>query len=567
VEVWGQTDSVSENLDSTVLAARRRTSALILGRAGVEKVDIGGLASIPSVLGNADPLHYAQLLPGVQTNSEYDAGLHIQGCDNAHNMVSINGVPLYNVSHLLGFFSIFNTPHFSTMHLAKTPARSALSNRLGGFIDMTTADSIGKKAGGDLSLGPISSQATLRLPLGSKSQLTISARQAYINLLYGRWMKLESETMRYSFGDYNLTWLYQLNDRHTLSLDFYHGSDRASYDDTDYSLNTRLRWGNTMVALHAKSLLRNTLLKQTLYLTDSYNQFDLDMSSSVIDVPSGITDIGYQADMALGSFSTGLHIIAHSIRPQEPNISGAYHIDNSELQRQHSFEASLHADYTHTAGAFSYSAGVRASYYQYGSFKRVVADPVASVSWDADRLGVFTLRSSIKHQFLHRSGFSDMGLPTEFWFSADRQFPTQYAWNSSLGYERYFLNKMLYVSIEAYYKRLYHQLEYSGNVLDALYSPYDLHAMLLQGHGYNCGINIQIEKRKGRLTGWVSYSLGRAMRNFDNSKHKGWFPANHERIHELNAVATYKIGNDGVWEEPSYLHQEHHLLLPVSFTC
>ena len=509
---------------------------------GSTLVDLRMMDDMPHILGNADPMHYAQLLPGVQTNSEYDAGLHVQGCDNAHNMVSINGVPLYNVSHLLGFFSIFNTPHFSTMRMVKSPSRSALGNRLGGYIDMATSDSIRDKVSGDLSIGPISSQGTLRLPLGCKSQLTVSARQAYINLLYGRWMKLESEEMRYSFGDYNLTWLYQPNKCHTLQLDFYHGGDRAGYDDTDYDLNTRLRWGNTMLALHAKSLWGNTKLSQTLFFSDCYNKFDLDMSIADIYVPSGITDFGYQADFASGALSSGIQLTAHSIRPQSPDISGVYQVEHVEQQRQHTVEASLYADYTLATGPVSYTAGIRASYYQYGQFRRFVADPVASVTWDAGRAGTFSLRGSVKHQFLHRSGISDMGLPVEFWFSADGEFPAQYAWNASVGYETYLFNKMLHVSVETYYKRLYHQLEYSGNVLDVLYSTYDLHAMLLQGHGYNYGINVQVEKRKGKLTGWVSYSLGRAMRQFDDAHYSGWYPANHERIHELNAVATYQLG-------------------------
>lgn len=509
---------------------------------GATLIDLRMMDDMPHILGNADPMHYAQLLPGVQTNSEYDAGLHVQGCDNAHNMVSINGVPVYNVSHLLGFFSIFNTPHFATMHIVKSPARSALANRLGGFIDIATSDSVRSKVGGDLSVGPISSQGTLRLPIGSKSQLTVSGRLAYINLLYGRWMRLESEVMHYSFDDYNLTWLYKPNEHHALSLDFYHGGDRASYDDTDYDLDTRLRWGNTMLALHAKSCWGDTRLNQTLYFTDCYNKFGLELAKTTINIPSGITDFGYQADIAHGALSAGVQIIAHSIRPQTPNISGMYYVEPSEQQRQHTLEASLYADYTLTRGAVSYAMGLRASCYRYGHYRRVVADPAASVVWDAGKAGTFSLRSSIKHQFLHRSGISDMGLPTEFWFSADQQFPAQYAYTASLGYETYLFNKMLHVSFETYYKRLYHQLEYSGNVLDVLYSTYDLHSMLLQGHGYNYGINVQVEKRKGKLTGWVSYSLGRAMRQFDDPRYNGWYPANHERIHELNAVATYRLG-------------------------
>ena len=102
---------------------------------------------------------------------------------------------------------------------------------------------------------------------------------------------------------------------------------------------------------------------------------------------------------------------------------------------------------------------------------------------------------------------------------------------------------MYHFTVETYYKRLYHQQEYSGNVFDVLYSSYDLQSMLLHGQGYNYGINLLVEKRKGKLTGWLSYAWGRAMRRFSDRGYQGWYPANHERPHELNMVATYQLNS------------------------
>ena len=153
--------------DVEVKGKRLRSHLKALDDASI--VDMSLMDYMPRILGNADPIHYAQLLPGVQTNSEYDAGLHVQGCDNSHNYVSLDGVPIYNATHLLGFFSIFNASHFSEMSLTKSSTSASFPNRLGGSVDMLTPtwiygeDSLqanGKH--GEIAVGPMSSQGTVK---------------------------------------------------------------------------------------------------------------------------------------------------------------------------------------------------------------------------------------------------------------------------------------------------------------------------------------------------------------------------------------------------------------------
>lgn len=195
---------------------------------GASIINMQLMDDMPHILGNADPMHYAQLLPGVQTNSEYDAGLHIQGCDNSHNSVSLGGVPIYNAAHLLGFFSIFNAGHFNEMSLLKSPASASFPNRLGGSVDMLTPTWLGAEDGlsaggthGELSVGPMSSQGTLRLPLGRRSLLLLSARAAYLNLLYSKWLEVDGDEVKYDFSDYNLSYITQIDDANVLKLEGY----------------------------------------------------------------------------------------------------------------------------------------------------------------------------------------------------------------------------------------------------------------------------------------------------------------------------------------------------------
>ena len=124
----------SVSLDSVVVSARRNTSGMAQRTDGMMVWQMKSLMDMPKILGNADPMHFAQMLPGVQTNTEFRCGTNIEGCDNSHNVVELGGVPVYNASHLLGMFSVFNASHYSTMNVAKTPVGASSAARIGGTL-------------------------------------------------------------------------------------------------------------------------------------------------------------------------------------------------------------------------------------------------------------------------------------------------------------------------------------------------------------------------------------------------------------------------------------------------
>ena len=184
-------DTISHFLEDLVITSERNTSPLKSGDTRVVKMDMEFMHRLPKILGNADPMHYTQLLPGIQTNAEYDAGLHIQGCDNSHNIISIGGIPVYNASHLLGFFSTFIPSHFSSMSITKNATADRGYSCIGGILDMEPYDSIPQKTNGEFSVGLMSSQGTARIPLGRKAALFTSVRLSYLNLLYSPLLKID----------------------------------------------------------------------------------------------------------------------------------------------------------------------------------------------------------------------------------------------------------------------------------------------------------------------------------------------------------------------------------------
>ena len=523
---------------------------------GTSIISMSLMDEMPHILGNADPLHYAQLLPGVQTNSEYDAGLHIQGCDNSHNYVSLGGAPVYNAAHLLGFFSIFNAGHFTEMSLQKSPVSASFPNRLGGRVDMLTPTWLAAEDSllvgavhGELSVGPMSSQGTLRLPVGKRSLLLLSARAAYLNLLYSKWLEVDGDEVKYDFSDYNLSYITQLDDANVLKFEGYWGYDNMKIGQASHGLQGKLKWNNTMAALHWYSRSKDGLeerkkdwsMEQMVYYSRYANRLNVNEYSFQVGMRSFIFDLGYKGNFSCGRWSVGAEVIRHQLLPQDVGITGNLANYQTDAQHQQATETSAYLQYCLPLGEkLLMEMGARVSgYHCQKSFYRVM--PHLKFNYDLSQSAKLNLNLGIRNQYLFQTGFSSAGLPTEFWFAADQNHRPQYAYHAALQGEFWFAEKEYRLSVETYYKWLMNQIENNSNMFDILFSSYSFDGSLLHGKGYNYGLNLLLEKRRGKLTGWLSGSLGRAMRKFDGEQYQEWYPAGHERIYELNAVATYRI--------------------------
>lgn len=551
-----KTDTLNHYGLQTVEIRGKRLRSPLREIEGSSIISMSFMDEMPHILGNADPLHYAQLLPGVQTNSEYDAGLHIQGCDNSHNYVSLGGAPIYNAAHLLGFFSIFNAGHFSEMSLQKSPVSASFPNRLGGRVDMLTPtwlaaeDSLWTGAvHGELSVGPMSSQGTLRLPVGKRSLLLLSARAAYLNLLYSKWLEVDGDEVKYDFSDYNLSYITQLDDANVLKFEGYWGYDNMKIGQASYGLQGKLKWDNTMAALHWYSRSKDGLneggkdwsMEQMVYYSRYANRLNVDEYSFQVGMRSFIFDFGYKGNFSWGRWRMGAEVVRHQLLPQDIGITGNLANYQTDAHHQLATEASVYLQYCQPLGEkLLMEMGARVSgYHCQKSFYRVM--PHLKFNCDLSPSAKLNLNLGIRNQYLFQTGFSSAGLPTEFWFAADKNHRPQYVCHAALQGEFWFAEKEYRLSVETYYKWLMNQIENNSNMFDILFSSYSFDGSLLHGKGYNYGLNLLLEKRRGKLTGWLSGSLGRSMRKFDGEQYQGWYPAGHERIYELNAVATYRI--------------------------
>ena len=495
---------------------------------------------MPQILGNSDPVNFIKNLPGVQTGSEYDSGIHIQGCDNAHNDISLAGVPIYGANHLFGLFSTFNPAHYTKMNFS----RSSEGNRLGGSLQMELPDALESDIEGDISVGLMSSQGTIGARLGEKSHLRLSARQSYMNLLYKRWLKIENSPVRYGFGDYNISWLYEPTSKDRIWVEGYSGQDRAEIIEQKFGVNLNMHWGNYAGSVHWK---RNaTELKQhhTLFSSGYFFNGIMSQNESALNINSYIRTSGYKGQVSWNDFKWGAEINLHDILPQHPESIGDYGMAPQNPEKQIALESSLTAGYTKTFGEqWHLDANLMGSFYISPELKNDLGlSPAISLSYNAWHMGKVTASYGWSRQYLFQAGITNIGLPVEFWFAAGKHSMPQYAQHADISYDVSLFQDALSISVGTYYKRLYNQVEYKGDMFDFFNSAYSLDKHLLKGDGWNYGLNFMAHKQTGKMTGWISYSLGRALRRFDNKDYTGIYPANHERIHEMNAVCAYKLG-------------------------
>ena len=540
-----ETGELSHFLDTVdVVAVSNAASVRTMSDGGVS-INMDLLDRLPKIMGNADPINYSRMLPGVQTSGEYNGGLHINGSENSHNLISVLDVPIYNVNHLLGFFSTFIPSHYGSMSLYKTPHSAGAPNRLGGeLLFRPDYELQEEKLSGSISSGLISSQGTLKVLTGKKSVLTASLRGSYINLLYSSWLDIDGSELRYSFFDSNLTWACNVNENNTVLADAYWGQDRASVFESGFSADIGCRWGNDAEAIHwIHDGLNGFRMKHTLYHSSYANRFFLDHDMAQVDMPSGIGDWGYKGALGWKGLDFGADVLYHYMTLQSPVVTGTYNNTDMDVVNKDAWEYSVFSDYSFNIGGLNAKLGLRGNQFQSGREQFRSLDPSLQVAYygDGDRWSV-SASIAQRHQYLFQTGLTESSLPTEFWMPADADYKPQYMRGVTLTGMVELMDGEYTLNASASYKRLYNQLEYYGSIIDFLASDYSASEHLLCGDGYNYGLDIMLSRNTGNLTGWISYSFGRAMRRFDREGMDGWYHASHERLHELDMVAVYETG-------------------------
>lgn len=542
--MYAQSDSLSVQSIEEVVVEEVRQPIVRYSALGKTYWSIKAMQSMPM----GDPLRNIQLLPGVQTASENTGGTFVQGCDNSHNFTSINGAPVYYPMHLLGYFSTFNSSHFRHLSFSKSVHLTA-ANRLGAEVSMETTDTIPESFGMDMDLGLLTVQGAMRIPLGKKLGVSVAGRYSDVNLIYDGMINsvLKNNRIAYRFFDVNMGMLYKPTDRDNITVDYYQGRDNADFDVLSYKINSQLEWGNRTASFRWQREGEKLTQGYSLYYSAYHSNLDVDQTDSRAYLPANIQTLGLKSEqqyMANRFFlKYGGEMMRHRISPQSPRLTGTFAEISTPVQLQQASEGALYglADFM-LNDAVELIGGLRASGF-YNDCWQGYLDPRVTLRYQPTGTTIWQLIAGTYTQYLHQVGFSSNGLPTEFWISSDKYISPQRAGKISLALQQDMMERRYRVSVETYFTRLTNQVEYKGNALGLVTEQYNLNDNLIIGDGYNYGVDFMLQKNTSNLTGWISYSWAKAPRSFVRSGEKTVYPSAHNRTHDLNAVANWRVSD------------------------
>jgi len=561
----------------TVVSSRN----VVRNQMGVQNISGVQLRKVPVILGEVDPLKTITLLPGIKSGGEASAGIYVRGGGPDQNLVLLDGIPVYNPNHLLGFFSIFNGDAIKNVEVIKGGIPAEYGGRLSSVIAIDTRDgnkdSI-KRSGG---IGLISSRLSLEGPIiKGKSSFIISARRTYIDQVGKLVAKKRIGDNGYFFYDINAKADYNINSQNQLLFTFYSGHDRFSYVDKNESEgNDRLfgvEWGNTLAGLAWKAQINKKLKQETgIYFNNFSLDSHFDYSTTSFIFASGLNDIQAKTDWTSSSnnwlqFKSGLQYIVHRFTPGAGSFTTGVQDFKSQIVDQHAREAaayfSINANIT---PALNVIAGLRYSYFnQVGPTERVLYDAdgvatgetekfakgesIAQYHYPEPRINLLyklhntsSLKASYTRtiQYLHLATTSGATFPSDLWVPSSRVLKPSDAEQVAIGYFKNFHNNTWEASIETYYKVMNNQLEFKPGA--QLLLNQNLEGEMIFGSGKAYGVELFIQKKTGRLTGWVGYTLSRAERTFPQLNGGKPFPYRYDRTHDLSIVANYSISKKG----------------------
>lgn len=553
-------------------------------------------AQIPMLLGETDLIKAFQLMPGVQGGSEGTSGFYVRGGGPDQNLILLDGVPVYNVNHLFGFMSVFNTDALRDVTLIKGGFPARYGGRLSSVLDIRMKEGNNQEFKGSASMGILSSKLTLEGPIiKDKTAFMFSGRRSYFDLLsYPIQMQNnkdlgpgESFWLGYFLQDFNLKVNHIFNDRNRLYLSLYTGKDKfymrdkykyeggyygpdgyqnddvVSYSNYD---KAGLEWGNTTGALRWNSILsRNIFANFTATLSNyqfkifedykeerkSSNEQQNGSSSYYYEYYSRIRDYGFKADFDyLPSpnhyLRFGLHNTLHSFSPgvtvARDNMFGEQAQDtifgNKDILAN---ELMLYVeDDFHIGDRLKVNAGLHYSNFHVQGTHYHSLEPRASLRWMLSDQLAAKLSYAKMQQYLHLLANSSMGLPTDLWVPATKRIKPQKSTQVALGLS-YTPNNSLEFSLESYYKKMTRLIDYAEGSSFFELDRGNWEDLVTVGEGESYGFELLAQKHKGRLSGWVGYTLSWTNRTFAEINFGETYPYRFDARHDLSIVSTFKI--------------------------
>ena len=558
-------------------------------------VPIEQIKKLPSLLGEVDVLKALQLLPGVKSGGEGQNGLYVRGGSPDQNLIMLDGVPLYNVSHIGGFVSVFNGDAIRNVTLTKGGFPARFGGRLSSVIEIDMKEGNLKEFHGEGGIGTLSSRMTYEGPIvKDKASFMVSGRRTYIDLLARPIIKSVQRKqnkrdgtnndlgLRLDFYDLNAKVNYKINDKHRIYLSAYTGDDGLNvyYKEqkkrsSDYSTTEGgTNWGNLTTAFRWNYAISNKLFMNT---TLTYSRFQFNVNTSLdekydtilsyasVKYRSGIRDFAGKVDFDYSLSNThrlryGGGVTHHSYNPGALQVkvkSEDSKIDTAlgNVKTLRSAEPYIYIEDDIQLGAFKANIGLHASAFSVGSKTYSSVQPRIGLNYLLKNDIAIKASFATMYQYINLLTNEGFGLPTDLWVPSTERIKPQASWQVALGVAKT-IKEEFEISVEGYYKGMNNVISYREGS-SFLGFDTDWQDKVTQGKGNSYGGEVFLQKKEGRTTGWIGYTLAWTNRQFANENpdlaiNSGrWFPFKYDRRHDVSLVVTHQFSKrftlSGVW--------------------
>ncbi len=563
---------LSENineLDEVTINGQAADNNIKTAETGVNSISPKDTRIIPVIFGEQDILKTIQLLPGIKPAGEGNSGFYVRGGGADENLILLDEAPVYNASHLLGFFSVFNSDAVKNVKIYKGTAPAQYGGRLSSVLDIQMNDGNLKQFTASGGIGLIASRLTIETPLiKDKASLIISGRRTYADLFLAFAPKEEQRNSTLYFYDLNSKANWKINDNNRIYLSGYFGRDVFGFSDI-----MSMDWGNV-----TGTTRWNHVFNEKLFLNSSliYSKYDYQIGiglladSGKVKLNSAVKDFHLKEDFqyfynSKNLFRFGISSIYHTFLPGEVDASEVSFLNDISVENKYAFENAAYVSHEITISDHLKAIyGLRLSafcvlgpstVYEYDNRQQ----PIDSISYSKNELiktyknfeprvslnYMINKQNSVKFaytrnaQYIHLLSNSTSSTPADIWYPATKIVPPGTADLYSVGYYKNISDNLFETSVELYYKDLHDVIDYR-NGANVMVNKY-LEAELVFGKGQSYGAEVYIKKQKGKLTGWISYTWSKTERIFEEINNGSAFPAKHDRTHDFSITAIYNL--------------------------
>lgn len=544
----------------------------------MSKVDIPieQIKNIPALLGEKDVMKTIQLLPGVQKGSEGSSGIYVRGGGPDQNLIILDDAPVYNANHLFGFFSLFNGDALKSVEFTKGGFPARYGGRLSSVIDMQMKDGNKEKIKGEAGIGLISSRLTLEGPLKkNKASFLVSARRTYLDLLIRPFISgYQDPKVGYYFYDFNAKLNYVIDYKNKLYLSGYFGKDkfyaRESKEEADKGTKTRggINWGNATGTLRWNHLINEKLFSNVSLIFTNF-LFDINFinkdanNDAQLRYFSGIRDYSIKADFdyylnTKHTIKAGLVATYHYFRPDaivlKDSYQGTDNLNFTSTTKINAVETAVYAeDDFKISDKWRANGGIRLSNFNVKS--KTYFNPEPRISLRYAIRSDLSLKASYAtmNQYIHLLSNSGIGLPSDLWVPSTDKVKPQHSSQVALGIAKDLKWKAadFEISVEGYYKKSKKIIGYKegasfinvsiSNVGLGEDYKFTYEDIVTSGQCDSYGAEFFLQKKTGKFTGWIGYTLSWTWLQFDELNFGKRFPARYDRRHDISLVGTYKL--------------------------